>query len=239
MTRSWCRSRCVCGRIFQSCRRLRSAMDSMWTKRSSASRGGSPYKKNRGTGAFAMPAIMEETGCRQGPHQKCPSRRPLRAWSRPRAARMLAGMRTQVAIVGAGPAGLLLAQLLHLRGIDSVVLEAKSRHYIEERVRAGVLEHQTVDILKAAGVADRLMREGLKHDGVEILFNRRRHRIDLLGLTGHPVTVYGQQEVVKDLVAAREATGRPILFEIEDVTLHDVDSETPSVRFHDTGGEEH
>ena len=148
-------------------------------------------------------------------------------------------MRTQVAIVGAGPAGLLLAQLLHLRGIDSVVLEAKSRDYIENRVRAGVLEHQTVDILKAAGVADRLMREGLKHDGVEILFNRRRHRIDLLGLTGHPVTVYGQQEVVKDLVAAREATGRPILFEIEDVTLHDVDSETPSVRFHDTGGEEH
>ena len=147
-------------------------------------------------------------------------------------------MRTQVAIIGAGPAGLLLAQLLHLRGIDSVVLEAKSRHYIENRVRAGVLEYQTVDILKAAGVADRLMREGLKHEGVEILFNRQRHRIDLQGLTGHPVTVYGQQEVVKDLVAARVATGRPVCFEVDDVSVHGVDSDAPSVRFRTAGGEE-
>ncbi|MEJ0040152.1 MAG: 4-hydroxybenzoate 3-monooxygenase [Gammaproteobacteria bacterium] len=145
-------------------------------------------------------------------------------------------MRTQVAIIGAGPAGLLLAQLLHLRGIDSVVLEAKSRHYIENRVRAGVLEYQTVDTLRAAGVADRLMREGLEHAGVEILFNRRRHRIDLKGLTGHAVTVYGQQEVVKDLVEARLATARPLCFEVEDVTLHDLESDAPSVRFRTAGG---
>src|SRR5688572_16222246 len=144
---------------------------------------------------------------------------------------LAARMRTQVAIIGAGPAGLLLAQLLHLRGIDSVVIEAKSREYIENRVRAGVLEYQTVDILKEAGVADRLLREGLRHDGVEILFNARRHRINLREHTGHSVTIYGQQEVVKDLVAARVSTGRPIHFEVEDVLLHRVDSSAPSVHF--------
>ena len=147
-------------------------------------------------------------------------------------------MRTQVAIIGAGPAGLLLAQLLHLRGIDSVVLEMKSRHYIENRVRAGVLEYQSVDILKAAGVGERLMREGLRHAGVEILFSGQRHRIDLDGLTGHGVTVYGQQEVVKDLVDARVASGRPLHFEVEEVSVHDIDSESPSVRFRH-GGIEH
>src|SRR4029079_8470150 len=238
MTRSWCRSRCVCGRIFQSCRRLRSAMDSMWTKRSSASRGGSPYKKNRGTGAFAMPAIMEETGCRQGPHQKCPSRRPLRAWSRPRAARMLAGMRTQVAIIGAGPAGLLLAQVLHLRGIDSVVLEIKSQHYVEHRVRAGLLEHQSVDILQQAGVGERMMREGLQHEGVELRFAGRGHRIDFAALTGRGVTIYGQQEVVRDLVAARLATGRPLFFEVSDVSVHRLETSSPHVRFREANGNE-
>jgi p-hydroxybenzoate 3-monooxygenase len=144
-------------------------------------------------------------------------------------------MRTQVAIIGAGPAGLLLAQLLHLRGIDSVVLEMKSRHYIENRVRAGVLEYQSVDILKAAGVGDRLMREGLRHAGVEIVFDGQRHRIDLDGLTGHGVTVYGQQEVVKDLVAARVATGRPMHFDVEEVSVHDIDGDTPSVRFRHGG----
>lgn len=147
-------------------------------------------------------------------------------------------MRTQVAIIGAGPAGLLLAQLLHLRGIDSVVLEAKSREYIENRVRAGVLEYQTVDILKGAGVADRLLREGLRHEGVEVLFNGRRHRIDFGALTGHGVTVYGQQEVVKDLVAARVATGRPIHFEVDHVSVHGIDSASPSVRYR-AGGSEH
>jgi p-hydroxybenzoate 3-monooxygenase len=162
---------------------------------------------------------------------KSPSLPPSRAWPRPRRRAKLPGMRTQVAIIGAGPAGLLLAQLLHLRGIDSVVLEAKSREYIEHRVRAGVLEYQTVDILKEAGVADRLLREGLRHDGVEILFNARRHRINLREHTGHSVTIYGQQEVVKDLVAARVSTGRPIHFEVEDVLLHRVDSSAPSVHF--------
>jgi len=144
-------------------------------------------------------------------------------------------MRTQIAIIGAGPAGLLLAQLLHLRGIDSVVLEMKSRHYIENRVRAGVLEYQSVDILKAAGVGERLMREGLHHTGVEILFNGKRHRIDLGGLTGHGVTVYGQQEVVRDLLVARDATGRPLHFEVQDVSVHDIDTDTPSVRFSHAG----
>jgi len=147
-------------------------------------------------------------------------------------------MRTQVAIIGAGPAGLLLAQLLHLRGIDSVVLEARSREYIENRVRAGVLEYQTVDILKGAGVADRLLREGLRHEGVEVLFKGRRHRIDFGALTGHGVTVYGQQEVVKDLVAARVATGRPIHFEVDHVSVHGIDSASPSVRYR-AGGSEH
>ena len=147
-------------------------------------------------------------------------------------------MRTQVAIIGAGPAGLLLGQLLHQRGIDSIVLEAKSRHYIENRVRAGVLEYQTVDTLRAAGAGERLMQEGLKHEGVELLFNRQRHRIDLQALAGHSVTVYGQQEVVKDLVAARVVTGRPLYFEVEDVALHGIDSEAPGVRFRAGGVEQ-
>jgi p-hydroxybenzoate 3-monooxygenase len=151
---------------------------------------------------------------------------------------MLPGMRTQVAIIGAGPAGLLLAQLLHLRGVDSVVLEAKSRHYIENRVRAGVLEYQSVDILKAAGVGDRLMREGLQHEGIELLFGGCRHRVNFGALTGHAVTIYGQQEVVKDLVAARVATGRPIHFEVSDVSVHGVDSDSPGVRFRQHGVEQ-
>src|ERR1700730_15829580 len=104
-------------------------------------------------------------------------------------------MRTQVAIVGAGPAGLLLAQLLHLRGIDSIVLEAKSRQYIEQRVRAGVLEHQTVDVLNAAGAGARMMQEGLRHQGLELRFAGTSHRIDLEALTGRAVMIYGQQEV--------------------------------------------
>jgi p-hydroxybenzoate 3-monooxygenase len=150
---------------------------------------------------------------------------------------MLTRMRTQVAIIGAGPAGLLLAQLLHLRGIDSVVLEVKSRHYIENRVRAGVLEHQSVDILTAAGVGDRLQREGLRHEGIELLFNGVRHRVNFGALTGHAVTIYGQQEVVKDLVAARVATGRPLHFEVENVSVHGVESDSPTVRFHANGAE--
>jgi p-hydroxybenzoate 3-monooxygenase len=147
-------------------------------------------------------------------------------------------MRTQVAIVGAGPAGLLLAQLLHLRGIDSVVLEARSRDYIEQRVRAGVLEHQSVDILNEAGVGARMMREGLVHDGLFLQFQGTAHRIDLAALTGHGVMIYGQQEVVKDLVVARMATGRPIYFEVDDVHVHDFAGDKPYVTFKRNGAAE-
>ena len=147
-------------------------------------------------------------------------------------------MRTQVAIIGAGPAGLMLAQLLHLRGIDSVVLEAKSREYIEHRVRAGVLENVVVDVLNEAGVGARMMEEGLRHDGVHLRFAGRDHRIAFHELTGRFLMVYGQQEVVKDLVAARVATGRPLYFEVDDVSVHGIDSATPEVRFRQHGGAE-
>jgi p-hydroxybenzoate 3-monooxygenase len=145
-------------------------------------------------------------------------------------------METQVAIVGAGPAGLVLARLLELRGIASVVLEARDRAYVEQRVRAGVLEQGTVDVLRAAGVAERLDREGLVHEGLELRFDGHGHRIDLKALTGGAtITVYGQQEVVKDLIAARVAAGEPLLFEVSGVTLHDVQSERPAVRFTHAG----
>src|SRR4029078_4368834 len=113
-------------------------------------------------------------------------------------------MRTTVGIVGAGPAGLLLSHLLHLEGIRSVVLEARSREYVEQRVRAGVLEQGTVELLTDTGLGDRLHREGLVHHGVELRFEGEGHRIDLSALTGgRTITIYGQQEVVKDLIAAR------------------------------------
>src|SRR5437763_3083927 len=114
------------------------------------------------------------------------------------------GMRTQVGIVGAGPAGLTLAHLLDLEGIESVVLESRSREYVEKRVRAGVLEQGTVDLLTQTGVGERLLQEGLIHHGIELRFEGRSHRIDLTELTGgRSITVYGQQEVVKDLIRAR------------------------------------
>jgi p-hydroxybenzoate 3-monooxygenase len=141
-------------------------------------------------------------------------------------------VRTQVGIVGAGPAGLVLAHLLHLRGIDSVVLEARSREYVERRIRAGVLEQGTVDLLHELGVGDRLRREGLVHEGIELQFGGERHRIDFPSLTGgRTITVYGQQEVVKDLIAARIETGRPLLFEVDDVSLNGVETDTPSIGF--------
>jgi p-hydroxybenzoate 3-monooxygenase len=147
-------------------------------------------------------------------------------------------MRTQVAIIGAGPAGLLLAQLLHQRGIESVVLEARAREYIENRVRAGVLEHQSVDILKAAGVGERMMREGLPHEGLFLRFNERNHRIDFVDLTGKSVMVYGQQEVVRDLIAARLAAQQPLYFNVEDVTLSGFDTDHPSVCYRVDGDEQ-
>jgi p-hydroxybenzoate 3-monooxygenase len=141
-------------------------------------------------------------------------------------------MRTQVAIVGAGPAGLTLAQLLHLEGIDSVIIENRSRAYIEARIRAGVLEQGVVDLLTEAGVGDRLAREGLMHEGVQLQFAGERHRIDLKALTGgKTITVYGQTEIVKDLILARLDTGRPFLFEVDDVRVEEIESERPRVLF--------
>ena len=146
--------------------------------------------------------------------------------------------RTQVGIVGAGPAGLVLGQLLHLRGIEAVVLEARSREYVEQRVRAGVLEQGTVNLMKEMGVGERMERQGLVHHGVELRFAERGHRIDFEDLTGKAITVYGQQEVVKDLIAARLDFGGPLLFEVDDVRPEGFDTESPSLRYrHD--GEEH
>jgi p-hydroxybenzoate 3-monooxygenase len=144
--------------------------------------------------------------------------------------------RTQVGIVGAGPAGLLLAHLLHTEGIDAVVLEARSRQYVEQRVRAGVCEHPTVALLRDLGLADRLDREGLPHEGFALRFDGADHRIDLAALTGHSITVYGQQEIVKDLIEARLATGHGIEFEAADVALHDLESESPRITWTDSGG---
>jgi p-hydroxybenzoate 3-monooxygenase len=140
-------------------------------------------------------------------------------------------MKTQVAIVGAGPAGLLLGQLLFRQGIESVVVESRTRDYAEHRVRAGVLEHGTVGLLEHAGVASRLRREGLTHRGIELCFDGRRHRIDLEGLTGRAITIYGQQEVVKDLIAARMESGAPLVFEARDVRVEGFQGDAPAVRF--------
>ncbi len=146
-------------------------------------------------------------------------------------------MRTQVGIIGAGPAGLMLSHLLHLEGIESVVLEARSREYVEERVRAGVLEQGTVDLLVETGVGERLKREGLVHRGIELSFLGRRHRIDLEGLTGgKAITVYAQHEVIKDLIRARLASGGQILFDVDRVSLHEIESATPRICFRDCAG---
>jgi p-hydroxybenzoate 3-monooxygenase len=131
-----------------------------------------------------------------------------------------------------------LAHLLHLAGIDSVVLEDRSRDHVEQRIRAGVLEQGTVELLVEIGVGERLLREGLVHDGIEIQFAGRRQRIDFPSLTGgRRITVYGQQEVVKDLIAARLETGRPLLFEVSDVSAEAFESESPVVRFRHQGDE--
>ena len=140
-------------------------------------------------------------------------------------------MQTQVGIVGAGPAGLLLGHLLHLAGVDSVVLEDRSREYVEQRIRAGVLEHGTVQLLVDSGVGERLQREGMVHHGIELRFGGRGHRIPLTELTGKNITIYGQQEVVKDLIRARLEAGLPLLFEVSDVSLHELESEEPAIRF--------
>jgi p-hydroxybenzoate 3-monooxygenase len=140
-------------------------------------------------------------------------------------------MRTQVAIIGAGPAGLLLSHLLHLQGIESVVLETRSRADIEATIRAGVLEQGSMDILNEAGVGERMRREGALHHGFEFAFGGQRHRIDLTELTGQSITVYPQHEVIIDLVAARLADGGDLRFEVSEVALHDIDTAQPSVTF--------
>jgi p-hydroxybenzoate 3-monooxygenase len=146
--------------------------------------------------------------------------------------------RTQVGIVGAGPAGLLLAHLLHRFGVDSVILESKSRAYVEQRVRAGVLEQGSVDLLTAAGVGGRLQREGLVHHGIELRFGGAGHRIDFTKLTnGRSITVYGQQEVVKDLIQARMAARGEIVFQAESVRLEAIDSSSPRIFFRHDGKE--
>lgn len=145
-------------------------------------------------------------------------------------------MSTQVGIVGAGPAGLLLSHLLQLRGIDSVVLENRSQAAIEGTIRAGVLEQGTVDTLTQSGVGARMLREGLVHHGIELRFGGRGHRIDMHALTGgRAITVYAQHEVIKDLVAARQAAGGPLLFEVEGVSVRDFDTDRPSIRFRNNG----
>ncbi|MFP3503764.1 4-hydroxybenzoate 3-monooxygenase [Burkholderia sp. SIMBA_062] len=146
-------------------------------------------------------------------------------------------MRTQVAIIGAGPSGLLLSHLLRLQGVDSILVEARSREYCENRIRAGVLEQGTVDTLNEAGLGERMRREGLEHHGIELLFSGQRHRIDLSALTGgRAITVYSQHEVVRDLIAAGDAHGHAMHFEVTDVALHDVDSEHPFVTFKHADG---
>ncbi|GDY31531.1 4-hydroxybenzoate 3-monooxygenase [Gandjariella thermophila] len=144
--------------------------------------------------------------------------------------------RVPVGIVGAGPAGLLLSHLLHLAGIESVVLEARSREYVERRVRAGVLEQPTVDLLREVGIAERLDREGMPHHGLSLRFDAADHRIALTELTGRCITVYGQQEVVKDLIAARLAADGRIEFEVTGVALHDIDGDAPRISYVDAAG---
>jgi p-hydroxybenzoate 3-monooxygenase len=148
-------------------------------------------------------------------------------------------LRTQVGIVGAGPAGLTLAHLLHREGIDSVVIEDRSREYVEARIRAGVLEQRTADLLVEAGVGQRMQREGIVHDGIELQFDGERHRIAFDELTGKSIVIYGQTEVVKDLIEARLESDRPLLFEVADVSVSDVETERPRLAFtHDGARQE-
>ena len=144
-------------------------------------------------------------------------------------------MRTQVGIVGAGPAGLMLSHLLHLEGIDSAILENRSRDYIEGRIRAGLIEHWARDLLIETGVGERLKRESLFHNGLHFCFDGALHHVDFYKLIGKGVTVYGQQEVIKDLVAQRLADGGQILFEAADVSVHDFAGASPVIRFSHAG----
>jgi p-hydroxybenzoate 3-monooxygenase len=146
-------------------------------------------------------------------------------------------VRTQVGIVGAGPAGLMLSHLLHLHGIDSVVIDKRTRQDIEQTIKAGILEHGTVDLMKQTGLGERLARDGAEHQGIYLRFNGRSHRIDLAGLTGgRTVTVYAQHEVLIDLIAKRLADGGQVMFGADDVTVEGVTGDSPSIRFIDADG---
>ena len=144
-------------------------------------------------------------------------------------------MRTQVGIVGAGPAGLLLSHLLHLEGIDSVVLEARSREYVENRIRAGVLEWGTEQLLADSGVGARMRAEGMPHEGVRLRVDKQDHRIDFRALTGKHVMVYSQHKVVQDLIAARLDAGGQIVFEADNVAVHDFRSDAPLITYEHAG----
>lgn len=146
-------------------------------------------------------------------------------------------MRTQVGIIGAGPAGLVLARLLQLEGIDSIVLEAHTRDYVQERVRAGVLEHGTVRLLDNIGAGKRMKKLALEHRGIELRFNGHGHRIDLHDLTGRSIAIYGQNEVMKDLIALRLETGAPLLFEARVTAIGEIEAATPEIRYRLNGEE--
>jgi p-hydroxybenzoate 3-monooxygenase len=148
-------------------------------------------------------------------------------------------VRTQVGIIGAGPAGLTLGRLLEVAGIESIILEQRSREYCEHRIRAGVLEQATADLLRAAGVGERLDREGFVHGGIYLQFEEERHHIPFSELTGRSIVIYGQTEVVKDLIAARVESGLPLLFEAKGVAVAEIDTPQPRVTFeHDGAAEE-
>jgi p-hydroxybenzoate 3-monooxygenase len=144
-------------------------------------------------------------------------------------------MRTQVGIIGAGPAGLMLARLLHLQGIESIIIENRSRDYIENRIRAGLIEHWAADFLVDVGVGSRMQREGMLHWGINVGINGDLHRLDFKKLVNKRVTIYGQQEVVKDLVERRISDGAPLLFEVDDVTVYDLKTQKPKIRFRHDG----
>lgn len=147
--------------------------------------------------------------------------------------------RTQVAIIGAGPAGLLLGQLLHRQGIEAVIVEARSRDYVEARIRAGVLEQGTMEVLREAGVGERMDREGLRHEGIYLCFDQTRHHIPMSELThGRAVMIYGQTELVKDLISARLRDELPLLFECADVSIDGLEQDEPVVRFTHGGAEQ-
>ncbi|MFJ4102963.1 4-hydroxybenzoate 3-monooxygenase [Amycolatopsis japonica] len=145
-------------------------------------------------------------------------------------------MRTPVAIVGAGPAGLLLSHLLDLAGVESVLVETRSREYVEARIRAGILEQSTVDLLRETGLGDRLDREGDEHRGIYLQWPEERHHLDFVDLVGRSVTVYGQTEVTKDLGKARAAAGQQIHYEVTDTAVHDIETDRPYVTFTDADG---